>query len=69
MSQKLKSKAVKLRMSGLEDLLGLLQEKPDHPDCQDIELQKFLKETNPGCLEKALQCFKIWVENGGKWGE
>lgn len=50
MTQKLKSKALKLRLSGLEDLQNLLEDKPDHPDLEEVEMSKLLKETNPGCL-------------------
>ena len=28
-----------------------------------------LKETNPACLEKILQCFKVWMEKDKKWGD
>jgi hypothetical protein len=31
MMQKLKSKAVKMRLSGMEDLLKLLENEPDNP--------------------------------------
>ena len=43
MSQKLKSKAVKLRLSGFEDLLNLLENDPSHEDLLEIEIGKFLK--------------------------
>ena len=50
MSQKLKSKAIKLRLSGMEDLLALLEADPNNPDLGEIEIGKLLKETNPACL-------------------
>lgn len=69
MSQKLKSKAIKMRLSGMEDLLVLLQEDPNSPDMSEVEIGKLLKETNPACLEKILQCLKVWIEKDKKWGD
>ena len=43
MDQKLKSKAVKLRLSGMEDLLKLLEEDENNEQLLDIEINKFLK--------------------------
>ena len=43
MDQKLKSKAVKLRHSGLEDLLQLLTDDPESPDLSDIVIAPLLK--------------------------
>ena len=43
MSQKIKSKAVKLRLSGFEDLLTLLSDDPNNPDLLDVEIGKLLK--------------------------
>ena len=36
MDQKLKSKAVKLRLSGLEDLLKMLSEDENNPEIEEI---------------------------------
>ena len=43
MGQKLKSKAFKLRLSGLEDLLALIETDPQNPDCFEVEMTKLLK--------------------------
>ena len=69
MGQKLKSKAFKLRLSGLEDLLALIETDPQNPDCFEMEMTKLLKESNPACLEKALECFKLWIIKDQKWGD
>lgn len=69
MLQKLKSKAAKLRLSGMEDLLKLLQENPDHPDINEIDVKTMVKETTPANLEKGLQVLKLWVQKGKKWGD
>ena len=50
MEQKLKSKAVKMRLSGLEDLLQLLTDDPESPDLSDITMAPLLKETTPANL-------------------
>ena len=43
MAQKLKSKAVKMRLSGLEDLLALLTDDPNSPDIDEVSLTALLK--------------------------
>ena len=43
MSQKLKSKAVKLRLSGMQDLLALLENDENNPDLGEVEIGKLLK--------------------------
>lgn len=43
MLQKLKSKAAKLRLSGMEDLLKVLEENPDHPDISEIDVKAMVK--------------------------
>lgn len=58
-----------MRLSGMEDLLALLQEDPNSPDMSEVEIGKLLKETNPACLEKILQCLKVWIEKDKKWGD
>lgn len=50
-------------------MLTLIENDPNHPDCEDVEMGKLLKENNPACLEKILQCFKIWIMKNKKWGE
>ena len=30
-------------------------------------MAKLLKETNPACVEKILQCCKVWVKKNKKW--
>jgi hypothetical protein len=69
MMQKLKSKAAKMRLSGMEDLLALLENDPDHPDIAEIVMPGLLKETTPTNIEKIVQCLKIWVQKGKDWGE
>ena len=32
-------------------------------------MEKLLKETNPACVEKILQCFKVWVNKKKVWEE
>jgi hypothetical protein len=43
MLQKLKSKAAKLRLSGMEDLIKLLEEDPDHSDINEIDIKSLVK--------------------------
>lgn len=43
MLQKLKSKAVKLRLSGMEDLLKLLEDNPEDPDIKEIDIKTLVK--------------------------
>lgn len=50
MEQKLKSKAVKLRLLGLEELLCLLQEDENNPQLAEVDMAKLTKESNPACL-------------------
>jgi hypothetical protein len=69
MIQKLKSKAAKLRLSGMEDLLKLLEENPDDPDIKEVDIKALVKETTPANLEKGLLCLKLWVEKGKTWGD
>ena len=69
MEQKLKSKAVKMRLSGLEDLLQLLTDDPESPDISDITMAPLLKETTPANLLKSLQCLQAWMKAGKNWGE
>ena len=69
MSQKLKSKAVKMRLSGMEDLLALLADDPMSSEIDEISLPGLLKETTPANMEKSLLCFKAWIEANRSWGE
>ena len=69
MDKKLASKTPKLRLSGLEDLLNLLTNDPQSPELMDIQIMKFMKETNPACLEKVLQCYKAWMQSGRDWSD
>lgn len=43
MAQKLKSKAVKMRLSGLEDLLALLTDDPTSSEIDEFSIATFLK--------------------------
>lgn len=43
MLQKLKSKAAKLRLSGMDDLLKLLEENPDHFDINEVDIKAMVK--------------------------
>ena len=47
MAQKLKSKAAKMRLSGIEDLLFLLADDLNSPDKTEVPLTALLKETTP----------------------
>ena len=47
MAQKLKSKAPKMRLEGLSDLLELLTNDPENPDVLEITITSLLKETAP----------------------
>ena len=47
MAQKLKSKAAKMRLSGIEDLLALLTDDPNSSDISEVSLTALLKETTP----------------------
>jgi len=47
MSQKLKSKAPKMRLSGLEDLLAMIADDPNNPDLGDVSMAALLKEIAP----------------------
>lgn len=69
MLQKLKSKVHKLRLSGMEDMLKMLNEDPDNADLGEVSLSNLLKETTPLNMEKILQCLKVWMEKGKNWGE
>lgn len=68
MSQKLKSKAPKMRLSGLEDLLAMLTDDPNNPDLGDVSMAGLLKEVAPANMEKSLQCFKAWIAASKNWG-
>lgn len=50
---------MKVKVEGLEELrlLLVLGQEDDVP----VELPKILKENNPACLEKAVQCAQAWV--------
>lgn len=69
MAQKLASKAAKTRLSGLEDLLELLNTDPNSPDLEEVPMHNLLKETTPLNMEKILQCLKVWLDKGRSWGE
>ena len=69
MNQKLKSKAAKLRLAGMEDLLKLLEEDPQNGDICQVDIKALVKETTPANLEKGLQVLKMWVQKGKKWGD
>lgn len=69
MSQKLKSKAVKMRLSGLDDLIELLTNDPNSPEILEITMASLLKETTPVNIERSLQCLKAWMSAGKSWGE
>ncbi len=69
MNQKLKSKAAKLRLAGMEDLLKLLEEDPQNGDISQVDIKALVKETTPANLEKGLQVLKMWVQKGKKWGD
>ena len=43
MIQKLKSKAAKLRLSGMEDLLKLLETDPDNSDINEVDIKALVK--------------------------
>lgn len=43
MLQKLKSKAPKIRLSGLEDLLKMLTEDPENSDLAEVSIANLLK--------------------------
>lgn len=43
MLQKLKSKAAKLRLSGMEDLLKMLEEDPENSDLNEIDIKAMVK--------------------------
>lgn len=69
MSQKLKSKAVKMRLSGLDDLIELLTNDPNSPEILEITMASLLKETTPVNIERSLQCLKAWMKADKNWGE
>lgn len=35
----------------------------------EVEFDKLLKESNPGCLEKVLLSFQLWTKKDGNWGD
>lgn len=43
MSQKLKSKAPKMRLSGMEDMIQLLTTDPDNSELADVVMSALLK--------------------------
>ncbi len=69
MLQKLKSKAAKLRLSGMEDLLKLLESDPENSDIHEIDIKSLVKQTTPANMQKALHVLKLWVQKGKKWGD
>lgn len=47
----------------------MVENDPDHADVEEADIGKFLKETNPGVLERALNCFRMWVLKEKTWGD
>lgn len=47
----------------------MLENNPNSEELTEISIGSLLKETNPACLEKILQCMKVWVQIGKKWSD
>lgn len=69
MTQMLKSKANKLKLSGMEALHKMLEEDPTNSELSDVNIAALLKETVPANLEKSLQCMQTWMKCERTWGE
>lgn len=69
MTQMLKAKAAKLKLSGMEALLKMLEEDPTNSELSDVTISTLLKETIPANMEKSLQCMQAWMKNERGWGE
>jgi hypothetical protein len=69
MTQMLKSKANKLKLTGMEALHKMLEEDPTNSELSDVSIAGLLKETVPVNLEKSLQCMQTWMKCERTWGE
>ena len=59
--EKLKAKNVKVRMVGFDNLYEIIVAKnfSEYNGLQDcLNFSKFLKESNPGCFEMTVNCYK-----------
>lgn len=57
-------------MGAFEELLAMIgSDSISDPPLCEVEFDKLLKESNPGCLEKILLSFQLWTKKDGNWGD
>lgn len=59
-----------MRLGAFEELLAMLGKGDiSESPLSEVEFDKLLKESNPGCLEKVLLSFQLWTKKDGNWGD